>query len=308
MTGRHNQLTIGRAQRPRAARSTTPTTVPSALAKEQGRSRARTIKSAGVSVRAAAGVIASPIATLRPVLENSLNRVVPIGDSPTITVPAAWSKASTTTVPVSSASRGQGCRRPNDRQTPEHKGRNRSRTRKEESDRERFDERRNVHRARVIQARTLRVITRLIAIVASGRRASQTERYTANKSPSNKRTVTDRGTSRSGRWSRSRVRSRRHPPSHFLAQPLGKLEPVCPCLHDCDQPTAPRASPGQQAVDSGTATSATVPSSLFNRRAISGGEPGPSTRSTAFGRSLSPIRSARRAAYSRSTGVSPLER
>ena len=44
--------------------------------------------SAGVSVRVAARVIASPIATLGPVVDSSLNRVVPISESPTITVPA----------------------------------------------------------------------------------------------------------------------------------------------------------------------------------------------------------------------------
>ena len=54
-----------------------------------GVQRARRTSMAGARVRVAASVMTSPSATLGPVRENSLNRVVPINISPTQTVPGA---------------------------------------------------------------------------------------------------------------------------------------------------------------------------------------------------------------------------
>ena len=63
--------------------------------KQRGRRRASTISSAGVSVRVATSVKASPTPTLGPVLENSLNLFMPISDRPTITVAALVSSGVT---------------------------------------------------------------------------------------------------------------------------------------------------------------------------------------------------------------------
>src|SRR5436305_336652 len=55
---------------------------------DRGRYFARRTSRAGVKVKQATTVSASPIATLGPVLEKSLNRVVPMRANPVMTVPA----------------------------------------------------------------------------------------------------------------------------------------------------------------------------------------------------------------------------
>ena len=87
------QLRIGRAIAAEPSRSQYAVERPAKPSKARGRTRASTISSAGVRLSVASSASASPIATLGPVLENSLNRVVPISSRPMMIVPALVARA-----------------------------------------------------------------------------------------------------------------------------------------------------------------------------------------------------------------------
>ncbi len=83
-----SQALPGRDITVRATRSQRPDFSRESQLKAWGRQRARMTRSEGVSERQARRVMARPSATLGPVLEKSLKRVVPIKLKPTMTVPA----------------------------------------------------------------------------------------------------------------------------------------------------------------------------------------------------------------------------
>ena len=194
-SGRAIAARPSRSQKPRRRRRSGPRTTAAG-------SRASRTSRAGVRVSVATRVSASPSATLGPVLEKSLNLVVPISERPTITVPALVSSGRDRPLQRQPASRRPGCAGSSARRTATRgTGRSRSRVPNRIATRNSSTSGEISQPARVIQASTPRAIDQADAD-RHQRHQRQPERAIdrpAGRSAAGRPSPAPRGRARSGR-------------------------------------------------------------------------------------------------------------